>query len=45
MSRTTGVSVRYEMLDTTAAKDGNISVVQQLQPFSDISELVDDGRI
>lgn len=45
MSRTTGVSVRYEMLDTTAAKDGNISVVQQLQPFSDISELVDDDRI
>lgn len=45
MSRDTAVSVRYEMLDTTAAKDGDISVVQQLQPFSDISELVDDDRM
>lgn len=45
MSRDTTVSVRYEMLDTTAAKDGDMSVVQQLQPFSNISELVEDDRI
>lgn len=41
MSRTTDLKARYSLVDTTAADDGKISMAA-LQPFSDLTELIDE---
>lgn len=43
MSRTTDVRVDYKLVDVTAATDGVLSM-PNVQPFSDLSELLDDEQ-
>lgn len=44
MSRVTDVSVNYSLIDVTAADDGQMSM-PNTQPFSDLSELLDEDHV